>query len=179
MVGYPLSDGDVDMYLWNPATGELVLWTGVSASAVVTPGSSFTIGAWVEPSGPGTLLAQDGTDDSMVFLSAAADGTWQFGINTAGTTAATYAQDEAGSWTAGTWTHVVLTYDASSGRLVLYVDGDRADTVHVSGAATADGPFVLGANQTDGAIGSYFPGEVARVVTFDSALTADGVKRLP
>jgi Concanavalin A-like lectin/glucanases superfamily len=150
-----------------------------SLGAVVAAGSSFSIGAWVDPSGPGTVLAQEGTDDSSVFLSVAADGTWQFGVNTAGTTAATYAEDEAGSWTAGTWTHVVLTYDASTGRLVLYVDGDRADTVHVSGAATVDGPFVVGANQAGGALGSYFPGEVARLVTFDSALTAPEVKQLP
>jgi len=165
---------------FDGASGYLQTYTGQpSLGAVVTPGSSFTIGAWVNPSGPGTVLAQDGTDDSMVYLSAAANGTWQFGINTAGTTAATYAQDEAGSWTAGTWTHVVLTYNASNGDLVLYVDGDRADTVHVSGAATTDGPFVVGANQIDGAIGSYFPGEVARVVTFDSALTTEGIKQLP
>lgn len=68
------------------------------------------------------------------------------------------------------------TRDSISGS---YVDGDRADTVHVSGAATADGPFVLGANQTDGAIGSYFASEVARVVSFEAALTVEGVKQLP
>lgn len=165
---------------FDGASGYLATNSGApSSGAVVTPGSSFSIGAWVKPSGPGTVLAQEGTDDSSVFLSAAAGGTWQFGVNTGGTTTATYAQDEAGSWTAGTWTHVVLTYDASTGDLVLYVDGDRADTVHVSGAATVDGPFLVGANQTAGAIGSYFPGEVARVVTFDSVLTVQQVKQLP
>jgi hypothetical protein len=149
------------------------------SGAVVKMGSSFTIGAWVRPSGPGTVFSQEGTDDSAVFLSAASDRTWQFGINTAGTTTATYAQGAAASWTAGAWAHVVLTYDASTGRLVLYVDGARADTVHVSGATTVDGPFVLAANQVSGALGSYFKGEIARVVTFDSALTGEAVKKLP
>jgi hypothetical protein len=162
------------------ATGYLETNSGPpSLGGAVTAGSSFSIGAWVNPSGPGTVLAQEGTDDSSVFLSAAADGTWQFGINTAGTTAATYAQDNAGSWTAGAWTHVVLTYDASTGHLVLYVNGIRADTVDVSGAATVQGPFVLGANQVGGELASYFPGEIARVSTFDTALTATAVKQLP
>jgi hypothetical protein len=150
-----------------------------SSGAAVTAGSSFTLGAWVNPSGPGTVLSQEGTDDSSVFLAASADGTWQFGINTAGTTAATYAQGDAASWTAGVWSHVVLTYDASTGRLVLFVNGERADTVHVSGAATVDGPFVVGADQVGGALGSYFPGEIAQVVTFDTALTGHAVKELP
>lgn len=149
-----------------------------SSGAALAAGSSFTVGAWVKPSGPGTVLAQEGTDDSSAFLSAA-DGTWQFGINTAGTTAETYAEDNAGSWASGAWTHVVLTYDASMGNLALYVNGDRADTVHVSGAATVDGPFILGANQADGALGSYLPGEIARVVTFDTTLTDQEVKQLP
>jgi hypothetical protein len=165
---------------FDGATGYLETYFGEPLSgAAVTAGSSFTIGAWVKPSGPGTVLAQEGTDDSSVFLSAAADGTWQYGINTAGTTAPTYAQGDAGSWTAGTWTHVVLTYDASTGRLVLYTNGVRADTVHVTGATTVDGPFILGANQTAGALGSYFAGEIARVVTFDTSLTDHDVKQLP
>lgn len=150
-----------------------------STGAVIPAGSSFSIGAWVKPAGPGTVLAQAGTDDSSVFLSAAADGTWQFGINTADTTAATYAQGDAGSWTAGAWTHVVLTYDASTGHLVLFVDGERADAVGVSGGVTVVGPFVLGANQVDGAFGGYFPGEIARVVTYDTALTPAQAKNLP
>jgi hypothetical protein len=150
-----------------------------STGAVIQAGSSFSVGAWVKPSGPGTVLAQAGTDDSSVFLSAGEDGTWQFGINTAGTTAATYAQGDAGSWTAGTWTHVVLTYDASTGHLVLFVDGVRADTVDVTGGVTVVGPFVLGANQVGGTLGSYFPGELARVVTFDKALTGQEVRQLP
>jgi hypothetical protein len=125
------------------------------------------------------VLAQAGTDDSSVFLPASADGTWQFGINTAGTTAATYAQGDAASWTAGVWSHVVLTYDATIGRLVLFVNGDRTDTVHVSGAATVNGPFVVGANQVGGALGSYLHGEIAQVVTFDTTLTGHAVKRLP
>lgn len=150
-----------------------------SSGAAVTAGSSFTIGAWVKPSGPGTVLSQEGTDDSSVFLSAAPDGTWQFGIDTAGTTAATYAAGAAASWTAGAWTHVVLTYDTSTGHLVLYVNGIRADTVHVSGATTVDSPFVLGANQVGGALGSYFRGEIARVVTFDTTLTGRQVRKLP
>lgn len=163
------------------------------ASADTTPGAPVVTASAEPPAGtqscqmpadggPSTLAM--GTVCSFTLSpnpadSAAADGTWQFGINTAGTTAATYDEDDAGSWTAGTWTHVVLTYDASTGHLVLYVDGDRADTVHVSSAAAVDGPFLVGANQTGGAVGSYFPGEVARVVTFDSALTVTEVKQLP
>lgn len=150
-----------------------------SSGAAVAAGSSFTLGAWVRPSGSGTVFSQEGTDDSSFFLSAVADGTWQFGINTAGTTAPSYAQDTAASWTVGTWTHVVLTYDASIGSLVLYVDGVRAASVHVSGAATVNGPFVLGANQAGGALGSYFNGEIARAVTFGTALTSQEVKKLP
>ena len=165
---------------FDGATGYLETNSGQpSSGAAVTAGSSFTIGAWVNPSGPGTVLAQEGTDDSSAFLSAADDGTWRFGINTAATTAATYAEGDAGSWTAGVWTHVVLTYDASTGHLVLYVNGARADTVDVSGATTVDGPFVLGADQDGGALGSYFPGEIARVVTFNTTLTGHEVKRLP
>ncbi|WP_034264113.1 LamG domain-containing protein [Actinospica robiniae] len=153
--------------------------TQPSTGAVIQPGSSFSVGAWVNPSGPGTVLAQEGTNDSSVFLSAADDGTWQFGINTAGTTAATYAQGDAGSWTAGTWSHVVLTYNASTGRLLLFVDGVRADTVNVNGGVTVVGAFVLGANQVGRALGNYFPGEIARVVTFDTTLTASQAKHLP
>lgn len=165
---------------FDGAAGYLQTYVGApSSGAAVAAGSSFTVGAWVNPAGPGTVFAQEGTDDSSVFLAAAADGTWQFGINTAGTTAATYAQGDAGTWTSGSWAHVVLTYDASTGYLVLYVNGVRAKTVRVTGAATVDGPFVLGADQVGGVLGSYLPGEVARVVTFGTALTAQEVRHLP
>jgi hypothetical protein len=150
-----------------------------STGAVIQAGASFTVGAWVKPSGAGTVLAQAGTDDSSVFLSTAAGGTWQFGINTGGTTSATYTQDAAGSWTPGVWTHVVLTYDVSTGRLVLFVDGAQAGSVNVTGGVTVVGPFVLGANQAGGALADYFPGEIARVVTFDMNLTSAQAKNLP
>ena len=188
---YTLRNGNAGAtWATDPRFGAAVRFDGASgyletnseepaSGAAVTAGSSFTVGAWVKPSGPGTVLSQEGTADSSVFLSAAADGTWQFGINTAGTTAAAYAAGDAASWRAGVWTHVVLTYDASTGRLVLYVDGVRADTVRVTGAATVNGPFVLGANQAGGALGSYFHGEIVRVAAFNKALTGQEVKRLP
>ncbi|MEU9292685.1 LamG-like jellyroll fold domain-containing protein [Streptomyces sp. NPDC048266] len=88
---------------------------------------SFTVSAWakVDPgAGTSVVLSQDGTTISGMTLWYGQDGTWRFGLPTADSS--TWAVDQAvAPATAGVWTRLTGVYDAVSGAVALYVDGQR------------------------------------------------------
>lgn len=159
---------------FDGATGYLT-----SNAAAVTPGSDFSVSAWVKPTAAGgTVFSQSGTDDSAFFLSPTSTGKWEFGLNTGGTTSATYAEKTAGAYQAGSWVHVTLVYTSATDTLALFVGSTHAGSVTTTTPPTVAGNFVLGAGQSGGSLGSFFTGQIAHVTTWNSALTGTQIAKL-
>jgi Concanavalin A-like lectin/glucanases superfamily len=156
--------------LFNGTSGYM---TTSSTSGLFTPDSSFTISAWADPSKlGGTVFSQDGTDDSSIEVSSTTSGAWSVGMNTGGTTSATYDTATGGTAHAGMWTDLVVAYDTAGGAdtLKLYADGVEVAYVGDTSPPATTGNFLLGADQSGGAssYGSYFTGQIADVQVWDS-----------
>ncbi len=76
------------------------------------------------------------------------------------------------SYTANTWYHVALTYDATSGVAKAYVNGDEVGSRNSTTNITFNSiPHNIAKTQ----VNVYFDGEVASHKTYDRALTAEEV----
>jgi Concanavalin A-like lectin/glucanases superfamily len=159
---------------FDGATGYLT-----SNAAAVTPGTDFSVSAWVKPTAAGgTIFSQSGTDDSAFFLSPTAAGKWEFGLNTGGTTSATYVEKTVGSYVTGSWVHVTLVYTSATDTLALFVGSTHVGSVTTTTPPTVAGNFVLGADQSGGSPGSFFTGQIAHVTTWNSTLTSGQIAKL-
>jgi hypothetical protein len=146
-----------------------------SSTAAVTTNKSFTVSAWALPTTDGgDLLAQSGgTISGFTLGNDAGTGDWTFTMPQSNSDSAT--QDTARAATVpaqlGAWTHLVATYNASTGRVALYVNGiDSATTTHTT-TWSATGDLTIGAGQYNSAITGYFKGHIADVQTWNTALT--------
>ncbi|MFG2821043.1 LamG-like jellyroll fold domain-containing protein [Kitasatospora sp. NPDC048365] len=186
-----------------PTTGTLKLdGTADYAAAPTTPlhtGQSFTVSSWASTAGTPTrdmtVLSLPGANNSSVTLRwhslSPSTGEWQAEVQTS---------DAAGSistkvaHTPGVamenWTHLAVTYDAFSDRLVLYVngqpenavcaDGQASCTPHVSSTGApqpfeAAGGLQLGRNRSAGAWTEYFSGELDDVWLFQGVLGTEQI----
>jgi hypothetical protein len=132
------------------------------------------VSAQVEPTAPGgVVLSQAGTDASAFRVALTAEGHWSFGM-----AGSTYTQKTAGRYRLGAWSHVTLTYHAATGALLFYVDGERVGGLSITGVPSTSGNFVVGADQTNGQLRSYFSGHVARVEVWSSTLPAAQIAKL-
>jgi len=78
-----------------------------------------------------------------------------------------------------TWVHIAGTYDGTAARL--YVDGQLANTMPVTGRFVADTtPFILGANGNGPATGvtERFPGKIDEIMLYRRALSATEIAQL-
>jgi large repetitive protein len=78
-----------------------------------------------------------------------------------------------------TWVHLAGTYDGTNSRL--YLNGAEVNSEAVSGPfATETDPVIIGgnANDTDFAVSEQTPGQLAEVVLYRRALSADEIARL-
>jgi hypothetical protein len=117
---------------------------------------SFTVSAWVKltastlPGGTLTAVSQDGTSISGFYLGYRQHPgpSWCFLMRPADTTAGDAAAACTTATTAdlNTWLHLTGVYDASTGKLALYVGGTRVDdgTATLPGRWTASGPLAVG-----------------------------------
>lgn len=87
--------------------------------------------------------------------------------------------------TAGTWTHVVASYDASTGALRVFVDGREAGSAVATGGGKVQNPsgaaraFVVGGDiSSSGAIEYPFEGTISTAKIFSDPLSAKAVSRL-
>nr|WP_250766014.1 LamG-like jellyroll fold domain-containing protein [Streptomyces sp. MSC1_001] len=144
---------------------------------VVSTSRSFSVSAWakVDPgAGTSVVLSQDGTTISGMMLWYGQDGTWRFGLPKADSS--TWAVDQAvAPATAGVWTRLTGVYDAVTGAVALYVDGQKKATATHTSRWDANGPFVVGRDKVNGVNNAYFDGFVQGVEVFDHALRDDQV----
>jgi hypothetical protein len=145
--------------------------TGTANVNAVALTGSFTVSAWVDPTAlGGTLLSQDGLDDSGFTVSGTSGG-WVFSLNTGSGTAATYDTVTGGSVQLDAWSQVTANYNVSTKVMSLYVDGVLVATgSHTAPATGAALPFQIGDELSAGARTGYLAGQVANVQTWNQAL---------
>ena len=146
-----------------------------TAPAITTTGS-FSVSAWADPASlTGTVLSESDTANPAlaVWLS---NGRWQAGVTSKSSQNPVWTAATAGnSYNAkpNTWTHVVVTYDAPTATLTLYLNGSKAASVAAGTTwSPAAGTFTLGALLTGGVLGKFFAGKIADVQVWNgTALT--------
>jgi hypothetical protein len=163
--------------------------TFTGTSALTTPKfldtiKSFAVAAWVKldnVNGVQTVLSQDGANVANFQLGlrpddltgdGVADRSWCFGVLPSDSTSASYvgacAIDAAA---AGRWTHVAGTYDATTKRLQIWVDGKLMGDAAAPTAWAADGPLRIGNRKTAATTyGDGLTGGIADVQVFDRVL---------
>jgi hypothetical protein len=70
------------------------------------------------------------------------------------------------------WTHLAGTFDPSTHKLSLYVNGTLAGTATDTTPWNSTGLFVVGRGKSNGANNAYFPGSVSDVQIYGNALGA-------
>ncbi len=166
------------------ATAEPVLATGA--------GDSFSVSAWVNLSsnaGMATAVSQDtatadpgGVAFSGFKLMYRTDSNaWAFTrptSNQTGSGVISALSTPLTSQNLNTWTQLTGTYNASTGLMSLYVNGDLAGTVTDTTPFASSGSTVIGRDLYNGSPTDFFPGEISDVQLFNYALTENAVKAL-
>ncbi len=161
--------------------------------------NAFSVGMWLKPGAPGTARAVFGKtsdtacipdeDGRQWFVSLAADNTVRFGYQTLAAGNAKVIASATALDTAGTWYHVVVTYDGSidtapEDRVAMYVDGVAESTTIVSLGAfpfdLVDVPSRLAAGVRVDSTGAtctetgsvFYLGSLDEVAVWDRVLTA-------
>jgi hypothetical protein len=143
-----------------------------SATPPVNLTGNYTISAWVDLFNlKGAALSINGTDDSALMIYPTSTG-WDVGLNTGGTTSATYSTLVGTSaLTDENWTDLTFTYNAQTGVGELYVDGVPNGTITDTSPPTVSGSLLVGANQAGAVIGStIFDGAVGDVQTWNAVV---------
>lgn len=173
--------------------GEVLSLDGTSGyaasgtSALNTTGS-YSVSAWVDlsslPNHNATIAAQDGSQTSpfMLQYNDTYNGTpgWSFSLSKSDTAGAGFWNAYAAGATAGTWTHLLGTYDATTQTAELYVNGVLAATVTGATSWSSSGAFTVGRSQYNGAATDFVSGAVSHVQAWNYALTpeeADALNR--
>jgi hypothetical protein len=158
-----------------------------------TPGpidttASFSVAAWVSlhpPTLPGgaeyaTAVSQVGEVAAAFFLGVG-EGDWSFAMKDADTNEPGHTL-RASATTAvpdpDVWVHLVGVYDHDAGELRFYLDGKQAAAEPFTASWQAEGPLTIGRSQAHGSAADHWPGAIADVQVFTTALRDDEVGRL-
>jgi hypothetical protein len=145
----------------------------VPYDAALNP-AQFTIEGWAKPTGgAGTFRTvatswyegAGGASPRGYWLGVGTDNKWWLSIAN-GTTFTNIIGPTA---TLSSWTHVVGTYDGTTGRL--YVNGILAASTAVSYAANVSAPFGIGAYWANGSWIGLLPGSLDEVAVYSTALS--------
>ena len=146
-----------------------------TAGQVLDTTKSFTVSAWAKISDTSafrTVISQDGNQVSGFYLQySLADNAWAFSMvagdvpGAAGIRAVSTSPPQL-----NVWTHLVGTYDASTGLLTLYVNGVEQHTATATGFGTT-GQLLIGAGKWNGARVDYFDGQVDDVQAWQRVLS--------
>jgi RHS repeat-associated protein len=172
-------------------------WTGTAARFPATAGqqiatnstvfsttASYSVSAWADLAAAPTANEAVVSQDSSVYYGFAlqynsTDKSWSFGIPTSDVSgAATTRAHGSAAPTAGTWYHLVGTYDASTGAMTLYVNGSSAGTATDKSPITSTGAFAIGRDQLSGKPAELFNGSIANVQVYQRVLSPSEVSGL-
>jgi hypothetical protein len=156
-----------------------------ASESVVDTSKSFSISAWARPTSStknGVVAAVTGTNSSAFGLYYdAASKRWVFARTSADVTNPTLyraSSKEAPINTA--WTHLIGTYDATTGNLELFVNGQLQQTATspTTPAWNAAGPLTVGRGKFAGAFTGYFAGSLDQIAIWQRVLAADEIPEL-
>ncbi|MEW2427625.1 LamG domain-containing protein [Micromonospora sp. NPDC047644] len=149
---------------------------------VVRTDESFTVATWVRltdvSAGTQTALGQDNEQVSGFLLGTrqANDGArvWSMVMkDTSSVSSGSVTAKGSAAGSSGKWTHLAGTYDATSKRLSLYVNGTLAESVTRNAAGwQANGPLTIGCGRYDSKVVDRINGAVSDVRAWRGALTA-------
>ncbi|MFF4977999.1 LamG-like jellyroll fold domain-containing protein [Streptomyces sp. NPDC001083] len=154
--------------------------------ATINTDISFSVAAWVKlsamPSSAAVAVTQPGNNRPgfELYYSKTYDR-WVFNQYSADTPDATPVRAmpaSAGGVKAGEWTHLVGVYAGGDHELRLYVNGALAGSTAYTTAWSARRGTVIGSGSYGGAAGSFFPGAIDEVKTFEKPLSAAEVASL-
>jgi hypothetical protein len=159
---------------------------GIATSGPVLDTSrSYSVAAWAYLTRTGDfsgeVASEDGATNSAFLLRyiGGAVGRWALTLDSSDSMSPVLVDAKSASPAAvNTWTHLVGTYDATTGQLDLYVNGALAATAVDATAFAASGPFEIGRGKWLGKTVDFFPGQVSDVQAFGYALTAAEVRDL-
>ena len=172
-------DGD----LFNPHLNLDATSTAyLTSNAALTTSANFTVSVWAKPTAlGGVLVSQDGAHTSgFLIWPSSADNTWVFCLAQADSTTAPMRDcARGGSVHLGAWTHITATYNATTQRMGLYLDGIEANEGTHAPASGFTGHFTVGRQLYQGIYQSNFNGAVANTeVWAGTTLTPDQVANL-
>lgn len=151
----------------------------VARAPAIDTTHSFTVSAWAKldaDADTAAVVSQDGTRVSgMILFYNAGDNSWRFGLPRADADGWNIDQAVAPGAVKGRWTRLTGVYDASTGKVSLFVDGTKkAETTHTA-RWSATGPFVVGRDLVSGVRNAGFKGHLQRAEAFSYALRDDQV----
>jgi hypothetical protein len=167
---------------WN--TGELftpdVDLNGTSGALSTTgpalnTNADFSVSLWAKADAAGGYaLSQDGAHGAgFVLFPDSATKTWYFGLSQTDATSQTfdYAHNAEGPVQPGAWSHITATYNKTSAKMALYVDGIPSGTASHTQTWNATSKFQIGDVLSNNAHGHYFSGQLANVQVWQRTLS--------
>lgn len=171
-------DGD----LFNPHLNLDGTSSGVmTTNAALTTSGNFSVSVWAKPAAyGGAVLSQDGSNVSgFAVVADSGSKTWYFCMAQADTTATARDCAHGGPVRLGVWTHITATYNASTKRMALYVDGIESNESSHTAVTGFTGHFTVGRQKLGGNNQSYFNGALANAeVWAGTTLAPDQVAAL-
>ncbi|WP_176968959.1 LamG domain-containing protein [Amycolatopsis xylanica] len=156
-----------------------------SKNPVVDTAQSFTVSAWAKLSdtdGYYAVFGQEGSHASGFQLRYSHDSNrWIMGMPSADTDADTYRWTASTSIPqAGVWTHLTGVYDASTSKILLYVNGVLEGQIAIPAGSVwnATGGFTIGQIRARGLPDAFFRGSIDQVQVWDRTLPADEIAGL-
>jgi RHS repeat-associated protein len=173
---------------WNSGAATFNAKSGLLATVgpVLDTTKSYSVSAWVNLADASTgygydAVSQGGTNiGSFALQYSGGYGGWSFTSASADSTSPSFYSAHLSTKPAlNVWTHLVGTFDASTGTMSLYVNGALAATGHNPSPWTGGGPLAIGGDQqAGGAQGAFFDGQIANVQVYQRALSGADVTAL-
>ncbi|SFF55182.1 RHS repeat-associated core domain-containing protein [Actinacidiphila alni] len=174
---------------WSSDNGGAAVFGGGGEIATVGPvadtSKSFSVSAWAKiaatPAGSWqTVVSQQGNTAAGFSLDYnPTAGRWAFDRATTDASApATVGANSTAAPALNTWTHLVGTYDAPTGKLTLYVNGVAQGTASDTTPIASAGPLAIGRGYANGAAANRFNGSISKVQVYKRVLSAAEVGSL-
>ena len=178
----PVTDTATTPVTKQAATFDGTTGTLTSAQSALNTTQSYTVSAWVDlahTTSFATAVSQEdatGTVSSFYLQYSAGDGGWAFvSPSTDSPSAASYPRAvDPNPVALNTWTNLVGVYDATSHTMSLYVNGTLVGAALNATPWNATGDLHIAS--ADG--NNFFPGSIADVRTFPTALTSGQIAQL-
>ncbi|MBC8090373.1 MAG: LamG domain-containing protein, partial [Pseudonocardia sp.] len=143
--------------------------------APIRTDQSFSVAAWARVGSTAsvrTVASQSGTRNSAFALQSVGNGPWAFSVHASDTDGAASVRAQAPTpAAAGTWVHLVGTYDATTRKLSLYVNGVLVDEEFSVTTWNANGPLQIGLSKYNGAANAPMLGDVDELRVYAGILT--------